>query len=128
VVDDVAAGAVPSRAAASFAASVEEILAGSPDGLFNAAVDLDDAGVEQAREVLYRMAATRGVREAWLNLAYVVLDSGRTAEGFALLGESARAGDPKGVFMYAQELEARGVLDDAARWYARADGVPGAQM
>ena len=125
---DVAAGAAPSESVASFTASVEEILAGSPDGLFNAAVDLGDVGVEQAREVLYRMAAARGVRDAWLNLAYVVLDSGRTDEGVALLGESARAGDPKGAFMYAQELEARGVLDDAARWYARADGVPGADM
>ncbi|MBO3088974.1 hypothetical protein [Cellulomonas dongxiuzhuiae] len=110
----------------SFRESVEQMCTGDPEGIFNAAVDLAEIEKERALEILYTLAAQRGVIDAWLNLAYVVTDSGRVEEGFLLLRESAIAGDPKGAFMYAQELEERSEFSEAEFWYARAGAIPGA--
>ena len=69
-------------------------LANDPDALYNAANSYREAGMVANAKTLYRRAIDGGVREAYLNLAYILEDEGHRETAADLLASGARAGDP----------------------------------
>ncbi|MFJ5694140.1 tetratricopeptide repeat protein [Arthrobacter sp. NPDC093125] len=81
-----------------FRSSVELILAGDPDGLFNAANDLRLISQSEAIEVLYRLAIEQGVNEAYLNYGVFLRDINRPKEALVQFEKAHAVGDPKAAF------------------------------
>ncbi|MHA7305693.1 tetratricopeptide repeat protein [Arthrobacter sp. TMN-49] len=77
---------------------MEMILSGDPDGLFNAANDLQQISTSEAAEVLYRLAIERGVKEAYLNYGALLRDANRPKEALVQFEKAHAAGDPMAAF------------------------------
>lgn len=81
-----------------FRSSVELIMSGDPDGLFNAANDLLEISKPEAVEVLYHLAIEGGVKEAYLNYGTLLRDINRPQEALVQFEKAHAAGDPKAAF------------------------------
>lgn len=107
-----------------FRSSVELILSGDPDGLFNAANDLRQVSTSEAVEVLYRMAIEQGVKEAYLNYGVFLRDIDRPKEALVQFEKAHAAGDPKAAFALGEtnwEMERHA---EAIKWLRLAGSNP----
>jgi len=107
-----------------FQSSVEMILSGDPDGLFNAANDLRHISTSEAVEVLYRLAIEHGVKEAYLNYGALLRDINRPKEALVQFEKAHEVGDPKAAFALGEmngEMERHG---EAIKWLQLADSNP----
>lgn len=104
----------------SFRESIEAVLSGDADGLFDAANDVLNLRREEIAEVLYTLAIDRGVPEAQYNLGDLLLGDGRIKDAEEVFAVASDRGDVKSAFALAQILEARGDVDAARIHYLRA--------
>ena len=85
-----------------FRSSVELILSGDPDGLFNAANDLTRVSKSEAVEVLYRLAIEQGVKEAYLNYGLFLRDINRPKDALVQFEKAHAVGDPKAAYLLGE--------------------------
>ena len=107
-----------------FPSSVELILSGDPDGLFNAANDLRQISTSEAVEVLYRLAIEQGVKEAYLNYGALLRDINRPMEALVAVREAHEVGDPKAAFALGEMNWAMERYADAIKWLRLAGSNP----
>ncbi|MFE5839324.1 tetratricopeptide repeat protein [Arthrobacter sp. NPDC056493] len=107
-----------------FRSSVELILSGDPDGLFNAANDLRQISKSEAVEFLYRMAIEQGVKEAYLNYGVFLHEMDRSKEALVQFEKAHAVGDPKAAFALGEtnwEMERHA---EAIKWLRLAGSHP----
>ena len=107
-----------------FRSSVELILSGDPDGLFNAANDLRQISTAEAVEVLYRLAIEQGVKEAYLNYGALLRDINRPKEALVQFEKAHEVGDPKAAFALGELNWATERYADAIKWLRLAGSNP----
>jgi tetratricopeptide (TPR) repeat protein len=107
-----------------FRSSVELILSGDPDGLFNAGNDLRQVSTSEAVEVLYRMAIEQGVKEAYLNYGVFLRDIDRPKEALVQFEKAHAAGDPKAALALGETNWEMQRHPEAIKWLRLAGSNP----
>lgn len=108
--------------------SIEMVLDGDPDGLFNTANDLQKMGKTDIIETLYLMAIERGVNEAYLNLGLFLNGLGRIKEAIPHYRRAFELDDPNAAVALGQAYFEIGKYADAVRWLKTAGTNPNAAL
>lgn len=104
---------------ANFRSSVEQILGGDPDGLFNAANDLLRISESEAVETLYLLAIEHGVTGAYLNYGWFLRDRNRPEEALVLFEKAHDLGDRKAAFYLGETYLELDKYLEAIKWLRR---------
>jgi tetratricopeptide (TPR) repeat protein len=107
-----------------FRSSVELILSGDPDGLFNAANDLLEISRPEAVEALYRLAIEAGVKEAYLNYGSFLRDINRPKEALVQFEKAHAVGDPKAAYFLGETNWEMQRHREAIKWLLLAGNNP----
>ncbi|MHA7294098.1 tetratricopeptide repeat protein [Arthrobacter sp. HLT1-21] len=108
----------------SFRASIKHARFTDPDGLFNAANDLQKISKAEAVEVLYLLAIDAGVTDALLNYGTFLWDEGKLGPAIAPLKKAYEANDPHAAPTLGQIYLELDDAENAILWFQRAGDHP----